>query len=77
MDRCIGFCKRYEAVDGSQLQNCQGLREGGGGQGGAICPRFWGPLEIFCWVPVLFLGEIFPCIGQDICFFGAKYRNLV
>jgi hypothetical protein len=29
IDRCIGFCKRYEAVDGSQLQNCQGLREGG------------------------------------------------
>jgi hypothetical protein len=45
----------------------QGRREGGGLPRG---PRFWGPLEIFCWAPVIFLEEIFPRKGQDIWFLG-------
>ena len=51
----------------------QGRREGGI----APDPRFWGPLEIFCWAPVIFMGEIIPRKGQDIWVFWAKYRNLV
>jgi hypothetical protein len=44
------------------------------GQGGKLprAPRFWRPLEIFCWAPVIFLGEIFPRKGQDICVFLDK-----
>ena len=51
------------------LSDVQGRRGAGGGEI-ARAPRFWGPLEIFCWAPVIFLGEIFPRKGQDICFFG-------
>ena len=52
-------------------------RGGGGGRGQiAPGPQVLKAQEIFCWAPVIFLGEIFPRKGQDI-FWGAKYRNLV
>jgi hypothetical protein len=53
--------------------------EGQGGGRGGNCS---GPLgsegpRNFLLGPSHLLGEIFPRKGQDICFLGAKYRNLV
>ena len=46
--------------------------ERGEGQGGKFppAPSVLGSLKKFCWAPVIFLGEIFPRKGQDICFLG-------
>jgi hypothetical protein len=50
---------------------CRAAERGGGGRGGLPRGlRFWRPLEIFCWAPVIFLGEIFPRKGEDIFFLG-------
>ena len=60
-----------------QFRQKHGRREGGGGGKLPRALRFWGPLEIFCWDLVIFLGEIFPRKGQDIWFeIGAPKKNL-
>ena len=55
----------------------QGRREGG--QGGKLprAPRSWGPLEIFCWAPVIIWVKYFREKGKIYLFFWAKYWNSV
>jgi hypothetical protein len=59
------------------LDKSMAAERGGGGGKLPRALRFWGPLEIFCWDLVIFLGEIFPRKGQDIWFeIGAPKKNL-